>query len=86
VGIGAPVTAAVAAGTAERAATLAGTPIGGLYRNLADFQAVASREQAHLAGLTEAVAPAPVVWVPFLRIDVHDIAGMDEIAAHVFPR
>jgi anion-transporting ArsA/GET3 family ATPase len=86
VGIGAPVTAAVAAGTAERAATLAGTPIGGLYRNLADFQAVASREQAHLAGLTEAVAPAPVVWVPFLRTDVHDVAGMDEIAAHVFPR
>jgi anion-transporting ArsA/GET3 family ATPase len=86
VGIGAPVTAAVAAATAERAATLAGTAIGGLYRNLADFQAVASREQAHLAGLTEAVAPAPVVWVPFLRTDVHDIAGMDEIAAHVFPR
>jgi anion-transporting ArsA/GET3 family ATPase len=80
------VTAAVAAGTAERAATLAGTEIGGLYRNLADFQAVASREQAHLAGLAEVVAPAPVVWVPFLRSDVHDLTGMDEVAAHVFPR
>ena len=76
----------VAAGTAERAATLAGTELGGLYRNLADFQAVASREQAHLAGLAEAVAPAPVVWVPFLRSDVHDLVGMDEVAAHVFPR
>ena len=82
---GRPVTtAAVAAGTAERAATLADTPIGGLYRNLADFQAVASREQAHLAGLTGAVAPAPVVWVPFLRSDVHDLAGMAEVARHVF--
>jgi anion-transporting ArsA/GET3 family ATPase len=80
------VTAAVAAGTAERAATLAGTEIGGFYRNLADFQAVASREQAHLAGLAEVVAPAPVVWVPFLRSDVHDLAGLDEVAAHVFPR
>lgn len=82
----AAVTAAVAAGTARRAETLAGTPIGGLYRNLAEFQAVASREQAHLAGLAEAVAPAPVVWVPFLRSDVHDIAGMDEVAQHVFGR
>ena len=80
------VTAAVAAGTAKRAETLAGTDIGGLYRNLADFQAVSSREQAHLSGLAEAVAPAPVAWVPFLRSDVHDIAGMDEVAQHVFSR
>ena len=28
----------------------------------------------------------PVVWVPFLRTDVHDLAGLDEVAAHVFPR
>jgi anion-transporting ArsA/GET3 family ATPase len=80
------VSEAVAAGAAKRAETLAGTDIGGLYRNLADFQAVASREQAHLAGLAEAVAPAPVVWVPFLRSDVHDLAGMDEVAGHVFSR
>jgi len=82
----AAVTAAVAAGTARRAETLEGTDIGGLYRNLADFQAVASREQAHLAGLADAVAPAPVAWVPFLRSDVHDIAGMDEVARYVFNR
>ncbi len=80
------VTAGAAAATARRAETLADTPIGGLYRNLADFQAVASREQAHLSGLAEAVAPAPVVWVPFLRTDVHDLAGLGEVAAHVFSR
>jgi anion-transporting ArsA/GET3 family ATPase len=80
------VSSAVAAGTEKRAETLAGSEIGGFYRNLADFQAVASREQAHLAGLTDAVAPAPVVWVPFLSSDVHDIDGMDEIARHVFSR
>jgi anion-transporting ArsA/GET3 family ATPase len=70
---------------AERAATLAGTDLGGLYRNLADFELVASRERHHLAGLADAVAPAPLAWVPFLRSDVHDLAGMAEVAAHVFP-
>jgi phosphoribosylcarboxyaminoimidazole (NCAIR) mutase len=60
--------------------------MGGLYRNLADFQAVASRERGHLAGLADAVAPAPVVWVPFLRTDVHDLDGLDAVAAHVFSR
>jgi anion-transporting ArsA/GET3 family ATPase len=83
-GSSSPVTTAVASGTDARAATLAGTAIGGLYRNLADFQAVSSREHAHLAGLADAVAPAPVAWVPFLRSDVHDLAGLDEVAAHVF--
>jgi anion-transporting ArsA/GET3 family ATPase len=79
------VSAASAAGAARRAETLAGTAVGGLYRNLAEFQAVATREHAHLAGLAEAVAPAPVVWVPFLRSDVHDLAGLGEVAGHVFP-
>jgi anion-transporting ArsA/GET3 family ATPase len=79
------VSAALAAGAARRAETLAGTAIGGLYRNLAEFQAVASREHAHLSGLAEAVAPAPVVWVPFLRSDVHDLDGLGEVAGYVFP-
>jgi anion-transporting ArsA/GET3 family ATPase len=83
---GRTVTEQAAAATAARAETVAGTGLGGLYRNLADFEAVASREQAHLGGLADAVAAAPVVWVPFLRSDVHDLAGMDEIAAHVFGR
>lgn len=76
--------AALAVGAAKRAETLAGTPLAGLYRNLAEFEAVASREQAHLAGLSDTVAPAPVVWVPFLRSDVHDLAGMDAVGRYVF--
>ena len=49
-------------GAAEAAARAgrrrsAGTDLGGLYRNLADFQLVASREEEHLAGLAAAVAP-----------------------------
>jgi anion-transporting ArsA/GET3 family ATPase len=67
----------------ERADTLEGTDLGGLYRNLADFQLVASREEEHLAGLAEAVAPAPVVRVPFLSTDVHDLEGLTLLAEHL---
>jgi anion-transporting ArsA/GET3 family ATPase len=76
------------AGLAEaaraRAETLSGTGLGVLYANLADFQSIATRERDHLAGLAEAVAPSPVVWVPFLRRDVHDLDGMDEIARYLY--
>lgn len=70
----------------ERAATLQGTDLGGLYRNLADFALVAQREEEHLAGLTTMVEPAPVVRVPFLRTDVHDLDGLDAVADHLFDR
>lgn len=69
----------------ERARTLAGTDLGGLYSNLADFLTVAANEEAHLAGLAERVSPAPVLRVPFLRSDVHDLGGLAEIARHLFP-
>ena len=71
---------------AERARTLEGTELGGLYRNLADYRTVSAKELAHLGGLADTVAPAPVVWVPFLSTDVHDIAGMRGLAAHLFSR
>jgi len=72
--------------TAERARHLAGTDLGGLYANLADFQQVAANEEEHLAGLAGKVAPAPVVRVPFLQTDVHDLDGLDEIGRYLFPR
>ncbi len=68
----------------ERAHTLAGTDLGGLYANLADFQMVASREEEHLSGLAERIAPAPVIRVPFLRSDVHDLDGLAEVAGYLF--
>jgi anion-transporting ArsA/GET3 family ATPase len=73
----------LAEAAAERARTFEGSDLGGLYRNLADFQLVASREEQHLAGLATAVAPAPVVRVPFLPSDVHDLDGLAEVAAHL---
>ena len=68
----------------SRAETLQGTALGDLYANLADFRAVAGREREHLVGLGGAVVSAPVVWVPFLDRDVHDLAGMAEVADHLF--
>jgi len=67
----------------ERAVTLEGTDLGGLYRNLADFQLVASREEEHVAGLADVVHPAPMVRVPFLSSDVHDLDGLALVAAHL---
>jgi anion-transporting ArsA/GET3 family ATPase len=68
----------------ERGQTLEGTELGELYANLADFTLVAAREEEHLDGLADQVAPAPVVRVPFLRSDVHDLTGLDEVGAHLF--
>ncbi|HUR17512.1 MAG TPA: ArsA family ATPase [Acidimicrobiales bacterium] len=69
----------------ERARTLAGTVLGALFANLADFRQVAEREEAHFATLAEQVAPAPVVRVPFLAGDVHDLAGLTELNRSLFP-
>ena len=71
---------------AERARTLEGTDLGDLFRNLADFALVASREEEHLAGLADQVAPAPVIRVPFLRSDVHDLTGLALVGDHLFGR
>lgn len=70
--------------TRSRSETLAGTDLGGLYSNLADFQLVAAREEEHLAGLAERVAPAPVIRVPFLEQDVHDLDTLALVGEHLF--
>ncbi|MEO7836596.1 MAG: ArsA family ATPase, partial [Acidimicrobiales bacterium] len=69
----------------ERARSLEGTPLGPFFANLADFRQVAEREEAHFAALAEQVAPAPVVRVPFLAGDVHDLAGLAELNRSMFP-
>ena len=67
-----------------RAGTLEGTALGTLYANLADFRDMAEGEERHLAGLAQTVAPAPIVRVPFLAEDVHDLRTLDEVAGHLF--
>jgi anion-transporting ArsA/GET3 family ATPase len=68
----------------ERADTLAGTDLGVLYANLADFREVSEREESHFAELATKVAPAPVARVPFLAGDVHDLDGLATIGSHLF--
>jgi anion-transporting ArsA/GET3 family ATPase len=68
-----------------RADELEGTDLGALCANLADFGLVAEREEEHLVDLAARVEPAPVVRVPFLQSDVHDVAGLEELAHHVVP-
>jgi anion-transporting ArsA/GET3 family ATPase len=69
----------------QRATTLKGTAIGDLFGNLADFRTMADSEEAHLWELAASVTPAPVVRVPFLADDVHDLATLDAVRAHLFP-
>jgi len=73
---------AVAARLAADAA--AGTALAALWANLADFREVAASEEAQFGSLAARVAPAPVVHVPVLRSDVHDLAGLAEVAGHIF--
>ena len=68
----------------ERANTLAGTPLGTLWSNLADLHALADAEEAEISGLIKRVAPAPVARVPLLESDVHDVGGLDAVGRYVF--
>lgn len=62
-----------------RASTLHGTPLADHYTALADAIAVAEGEESNLVGLTEQVAPAPVVRVPVLPFEVTDLEGLSHI-------
>ena len=68
----------------QQADRYAGTDLGDLYANLADFALVASREEEHLRGLAARVQPAPVVRVPFLASDVHDLDGLAQVGRFLF--
>ena len=65
-------------------AAVAPTRLAPLWANLAELTEVADREDEHLAELTTRVAPAPVVRVPFLADDVHDLDGLAAVARHLF--
>ena len=54
-----------------------------LVQNLRDLDRIAEREERHLADLTRRVAPAPVVRVPLLDDDVHDVPGLAQVGRHL---
>jgi anion-transporting ArsA/GET3 family ATPase len=58
--------------------------VAALVTNLADLDRVASREERHVAALSERMPGAPVIRVPYLSDDVHDVAGLTEVARWLF--
>ncbi|MBV8982741.1 MAG: ArsA family ATPase [Acidimicrobiia bacterium] len=68
----------------SRAADQADTDLAGLYENLADFTLLAEVEEAHVTELSARVHPAPLVRVPFLPSDVHDLEGLSELGKYLF--
>ena len=78
------VTGSSAEADRERAESLAATPLGALWSNLADLHALADAEEAEIGGLVKRVEPAPVARVPLLQTDVHDVAGLAAVGRHVF--
>ena len=57
---------------------------GPLAKNLEQLGKVAGREEGHVEELTQRLPGAPVVRVPFLADDVHDLHGLSEIARWMF--
>jgi hypothetical protein len=55
-----------------------------LAANLADLNRVASREEQYVGVLAERLPGVPVVRVPFLADDVHDVAGLTEVGRWLF--
>ena len=68
----------------ERAASLAGTPLGALFANLADFRHVVESEEAQVAALSSRMPTTPVARVPYLPADVHDIEGLRALGRSLF--
>jgi anion-transporting ArsA/GET3 family ATPase len=58
--------------------------LGPLWLNLVELEAIRTAELDALRPLVQLVEPAPVALLPLLDRDVHDIAGLDEIAARLF--
>ena len=55
-----------------------------LRTNWVQLRSVATYEDNSVAALGEEVAPALVVRVPLLEVDVHDLEGVEMVADHLF--
>jgi len=64
----------------------AGSALAVLEENLRGYQALNAREEAAIADLTREVSSSPMVRVPLLDIDVHDLDGLSVVADHIFER
>jgi anion-transporting ArsA/GET3 family ATPase len=64
-------------------AAAAADPLAMRLRNLAEFEEIARRERDELAGLEQRVGAAPVTFVPELGREVHDLAALHAVGAHL---
>ncbi len=55
-----------------------------LVTNLRDLDKVANREEQHVAALAERLPGAPIVRVPFLSDDIHDLQGLETVGRWLF--
>lgn len=70
----------------QRAEEFAGTALGDHYRCLSELEQVAIAERGHLADLTRRAAGAPMIEIPYLPFEVHDLATLDALADHLYGR
>lgn len=57
-----------------------------LATNLSDFERVSTREESYVSELAERLPGAPIVRVPFLSSDVHDLSGLEDVGVWLFGR
>lgn len=53
-------------------------------RSFADYDVLAVRDQKSIDRLAESLNGEPVIRIPYLETDVHDIAGLSEINTYLF--
>ena len=57
---------------------------GRLARNLAEYELLADRDEENVEKLRERLGGAPLIRIPYLDTDVHDLAGLAEIDRYLF--
>jgi len=58
--------------------------VAALWRNVAELREVAAAEREALEPLAAALGGAPIVEVPLLPGDVHDLESLDTVAGHLY--
>ena len=61
-------------------------PLADHVRNLLELDEIARSERSHLAPLADKVAPAPLVEVPLLPFEVHDLDSLTALGDYLFGR
>jgi anion-transporting ArsA/GET3 family ATPase len=73
-----------AGGTEELKRPLGAELAGKVEANLEDFRRLAERDRANLRGLRARMGRKPMVQVPLLDQEVHDLAGLELMNEHLF--